>query len=300
MRWDIEELINQFLSNQVSAHTRRAYRCDIMSFLSAFSMDRLAHITADEIAVYRDGLLESLQPSTVARRLTVIRQFLDFCTSAKLLRHNPAQAVRSPKVSQYSSTNGLTREQAESLLRQPDRATVKGKRDYAILCLMLHNGLRNSEVTGIRWRDFYEERGHVVLNIRGKGEKRSITKVKPNVMAAIQDYMWASSRELDAESPLFIGERTNSVVYWDRVGKPLSPGGIRYIVSEYARLAGIGKQITPHSLRHTCVTLCLDGGGTIRHAQYLAQHEDPKTTIRYDRNRHNLDDHGTDYIKLDA
>ena len=300
MRWDIEELTNQFLSNQVSAHTRRAYRSDIMSFLSVFSMDRLAHVTADEIAVYRDSLLERLQPSTVARRLTVIRQFLDFCVSVRLLKSNPAQTVRSPKVSQYSSTNGLTREQAESLLRQPDRTTVKGKRDYAILCLMLHNGLRNSEVTGIRWGDFYEERGHVVLSVRGKGEKRGVTKIKPSVMAAIRDYVWVSGRELDAGSPLFIGESTNSVIHWNRAGKPLSPGGIRYIVSEYARLAGIGKRITPHSLRHTCVTLCLDGGGTIRHAQYLAQHEDPKTTIRYDRNRNNLDDHGTDYIKLDA
>ena len=292
--------MTEFLSNQLSIHTRRAYRCDIKGFFDAFSMGELENLTPEDIAGYRDRLMERLKPSTVARKLTVIRQFFNFCTSSELMRHNPAQTVRSPKVSQYSTTNGLTKEQAESLLRQPDRATIMGKRDYSILCLMLHNGLRNSEVTDICWGDFSQERGYIVLNIRGKGGKVNITKIKPKVMAAIEDYAQASGRELDEDSPLFIGEKTNSVIYWNRIGKPLSAKGIRHIVQKYGRMAGIDKQISPHSLRHTCITLCLDGGGTIRHAQYLARHDDPKTTIRYDRNRNNLDDHGTDYIRLDA
>lgn len=293
-------MITQFLSNQISVHTRRAYRCDVESFFNTFSMDRLEDITAEDVAEYRDSLLKSLQPSTVARKLTVIRQFLNFCVSSEILKHNSAQMVRSPKVSQYSTTNGLTKEQAESLLRQPDKSIVMGKRDYAILCLMLHNGLRNSEVTNVKWGDFNEERGHIILTIRGKGEKRSITKIKPSVMAAIEDYVQASGRELDGCSPLFIGEKTNSVIHWNRVGKPLTTEGIRNVVRKYGRMAGVTKRISPHSLRHTCITLCLDGGGTIRHAQYLARHEDPKTTMRYDRNRNNLDDHGTDYIRLNA
>ena len=110
------------------------------------------------------------------------------------MRHNPALTVRSPKVSQSSTTNGLTKEQAESLLRQPDKSTVMGKRDYVILSLMLHNGLRNSEVTSICWGDFSQERGYVVLNIRGKGGKANIAKIKPKVMAAVEDYTQASDR----------------------------------------------------------------------------------------------------------
>jgi len=300
MKLIIDELITQFLSNQLSEHTRRAYKCDIRIFLDTFSGRDLEKITPEDIACYRNSLLKALQPATVARKLAVIRQFFRFCVGNGFLKRNPAQMVRSPKVSQYTTTNGLTKEQAESLLRQPDRNTVMGKRDYAILCLMLHNGLRNSEVTNIQWGDFAEERGNVILNIRGKGGKESVTKIKPVVMAAIEDYVQSSGRELDKDSPLFIGEKTNSVIHWNRIGKPLSTGGIRYIVKKYGRMAGINKRISPHSLRHTCITLCLDGGGTIRHAQYLARHEDPKTTIRYDRNKNNLDDHGTDYIRLDA
>ncbi len=296
----IDELITRFLSNQLSGHTRRAYSCDIRGFLDAFNGQDLQEITPEDVVRFRNKLQECLQPATVARKLAVIRQFLKFCVCVGALKRNPTQAVKAPKVSQYSTTNGLTKEQAESLLRQQDRSTVMGKRDYAILCLMLHNGLRNSEVTNILWGDFAEERGNTILNIRGKGGKENMTKIKPVVMDAIQEYVQASGRELDRDSPLFIGAETNSVIHWNRTGKPLSTGGIRYIVKKYGRMAGIKKRISPHSLRHTCITLCLDGGGSIRHAQYLARHEDPKTTIRYDRNKNNLDDHGTDYIRLDV
>lgn len=300
MKSIIEELIFRFLSSYISEHTRRAYGYDIRDFLSIFGDRNVERITTEDIATYRDRLLERLQSATVARKLAVLRQFFGFCVSLNALKLNPAQMVRSPKVSQYSTTNGLTKEQAESLLRQPDRTTVIGRRDYALLSLMLHNGLRNSEVRSIRWGDFGEERGYVILNICGKGGKEGVTKIKPVVMSAIEDYVQASGRKLDKDSPLFIGEETNSVIYWNRTGKPLSPGGIQYIVKKYSRMAGIDKRISPQSLRHTCVTLCLDGGGTIRHAQNLARHEEPRITIRYDRNRGNLDDHGTDYIRLDA
>ena len=158
----------------------------------------------------------------------------------------------------------------------------------------------HSEVTKIRWGDFGQERGHVVLNIHGKGGKESITKIKPKVMAAIEGYVQDSGREMGMDSPLFVGEMTNSVIHWNRIGQALSAGGIRYMVKKYAKMAGIGKRISPHSLRHTCVTLCLDGGGTIRHAMYLARHAQPGSTTLYDRHRNNLDDHGTDYIRLDA
>lgn len=70
------------------------------------------------------------------------------------------------------------------------------------------------------------------------------------------------------------------------------------VVKARARKAGIQKRITPHSLRHTAITLALDGGASVRQVQQLAGHRDPKTTMRYDRNRENLDHHGSDYIRI--
>ncbi|MCK5119820.1 MAG: tyrosine-type recombinase/integrase, partial [Candidatus Latescibacteria bacterium] len=230
--------------------------------------------------------------------LTVIRQFFGFCVDLDLLSKNPADKIKAPKVDHLSTTNGLSKEEAEEFLRQPDRSTLRGKRDFAMLFLMINNGLRRSEVTAIRWGDFGQERGYSILMIRGKGAQEDITKIKPSVMEAIEAYKEASGRAFGKDSPLFITSRTKGGEPSERAEKALSPETIRVMVKKNAALAQIKKRVSPHSLRHTCITLCLDGGGSIRQAQYLARHGDPRTTMRYDRNRNNLDDHGTDYVQL--
>jgi len=112
------------------------------------------------------------------------------------------------------------------------------------------------------------------------------------VLRAIGDYFDRSGRERRDEAPLFVATQHN------RGEISLSTNTVAQIVKRRAKQAGITKRITPHSLRHTAITLALDGGASVRQVQQLAGHADPKTTIRYDRNRKNLDDHGSDYIKI--
>jgi site-specific recombinase XerD len=297
---ELSKAIKQFLAKYLSPRTKKAYLGDIQGFVSWVGTVNLSDVTQEKIARYRDKLLGEKEPATVARKLTALRQFFSFCVTNNLLDRNPAEGILAPKVSNLSYTNGLTKEQAEALLRQPDKGTLIGKRDYAMLCLMIHNGLRRSELANIRWGDFSEERNYFVLKIRGKGGKEEVTKIKPKVMAAVEYYTIASGRQLEKDTPVFVGIDTNSVRYWNRLGKPMSTEAIRKMVKGYAVQAKIEQEISPHSLRHTCITLSLDGGASIRQAQYLARHSDPKMTIRYDRNRNNLDNHGTDYIRLDA
>lgn len=293
------EIMKKFLAKQLSDYTKEAYKSDIEGFFSEMETLNVKEISSDDVAVYRSKLIKRFKPSTVARKLSALRQFFSFCVSQSLLNRNPLEGIKSPKVSKLSFTNGLTKEQAEALLRQPDKETLIGKRDYAMLCLMIHNGLRRSEIANIRWGDFGQERNYFVLTVRGKGGKEEITKIKPKVMTAIEEYKTTSSRQFDKNTPLFVPTETNSVKYWNKLGKPISGEAIRLRVKKYAEMAGIEKPISPHSLRHTCITLSLDGGASIRQAQYLARHEDPRMTMRYDRNRNNLDNHGTDYIRLD-
>lgn len=294
----LSNLIARFLAKQASKCTKRAYRSDLKIFFEELQIQDPREVLPDHIISYRNRLSESLKPATVARRLTVIRQFFDFCVDLDLLPRNPAKKVKPPRVNHSSTTNGLTREEAEELLRQPDRSTLMGKRDFAVLFLMINNGLRRSEVAAIRWGDFGEERGHTILTIRGKGGQEEITKIKSSVMEAIEEYKEASGRRFGRDTPLFITSRTKVGDAGKRAEEPLSPETIRVMVKRYAELAKIKKRVSPHSLRHTCITLSLDGGASIRQAQYLARHGDPKTTMRYDSNRGNLDDHGTDYIHL--
>jgi len=299
-RIKLGEIMERFFARQLSDYTRMAYKSDIKAFFNEVGTADVREISSDVVAVYRSRLNKRFKTATVARKLSALRQFFSFCVSQNLLNKNPVEGIKSPKVAKLSFTNGLTKEQAEALLRQPDISTLIGKRDYALLALMIHNGLRRSELANIRWGDFSEERNYFVLIVRGKGGKEDITKIKPKVMEAIEDYKTASNRQFDSDTPLFVATETNAVKYWCRTGKLISGEAIRLRVKKYAFQAGIKKRISPHSLRHTCITLSLDGGASIRQAQFLARHEDPRMTMRYDRNRHNLDNHGTDYIRLDA
>lgn len=144
----------------------------------------------------------------------------------------------------------------------------------------------------LRWGDIHQERGHWVLWVKGKGGRLRKVKLQVPVLRALEEYMAKSGREKAPEAPLFVATQPN------RGEVPLSTNTIAQIVKKRAKQAGITKRITPHSLRHTAITLALDGGASVRQVQQLAGHADPKTTMRYDRNRENLDDHGSDYIKI--
>ena len=144
--------VGVFFAGQISENTRRAYTSDLCSFFGVDSMDcvtqeDLGKVGLEQVIAYRNNLLDKYKPATVARKMSSLRSLFDFLCSTGLLRNNPATSklARSPKVSQDSNTAGLTQEEAELILRQPDRSTLLGKRDYAMLLLMITAGLRRSE-----------------------------------------------------------------------------------------------------------------------------------------------------------
>ena len=279
------------LAGALSENTRRTYRQAIDDFFCRTRLS-LSEVTREDMIRYRNALMSEYSPSTVALRLSVLSQVFEEARIRGIVRRNPINGVRRPRVSQESTTEGLTEKEAAAMLATCDRRTVKGARDYALLKLMLYTALRRSEVCALTWGDIHQERGHWVLWVKGKGGKLCKAKLQVPILRAIEDYFDRSGRERREEAPLFVATQHN------RGEIPLSTNTIAQIVKRRARQAGIIKRITPHSLRHTAITLALDGGATIRQAQYLAGHADPKTTMRYDRNRENLDDHGSDYIRI--
>ncbi|MCL5256299.1 MAG: tyrosine-type recombinase/integrase [Chloroflexi bacterium] len=309
---DSEDPLGPFLTGAISERTRAAYRRDIEGFLAWLrdaGFDDLSGITPDVLLAYRNHLMGYLKPSSVARKLSVLRNFFDFCQEKGVTETNPARArrVRSPKVSSYSTTAGLNQAQAELLLRQPDRSTPMGLRDYALLSLMLHTGLRRSEVVSAKCGDFVTKLGHRVLIVVGKGNKPRDVKIPEKVWRAINEYFLASGREITSDSPLFVPLPDPSNVVTKAIDEsPLSAEAIWWLVQKYARQAGFlpegqdrkSVNITPHSLRHTFITLALAGGAPLHKVQYAAGHSDPRTTERYDRDRDNLDDNATDYVRL--
>jgi integrase len=140
------------------------------------------------------------------------------------------------------------------------------------------NGLRVSEACAAEVVDLGVERAHRVLAVIGKGGQRTLVPLAPLTVRAI-----------DAA----LGGRTDGPLLVSNNGGRLDRHDAARIVARLARRAGLTKHITPHSLRHTMVTLALDAGVSLRDVQDAARHADPRTTRRYDRARHAFDRHAT-------
>lgn len=290
-----------FLAGQLTERTRRAYRQDLEGFFRFSEVKRPEELTQEQVVAWRNMLMErGARPATVARKLTTLRVFCEHLVYRGYLARNPADSkvVRSPRVSGASRTQGLTAGQAERLLEVPDRRTLQGARDYAILKWLLHLGLRREELCLLRAGDLGEARGQRTVRVRGKGGKERVLPLKVGVLKALEEYLNLAGRQLereDGEKPLFCPTRNNRT---KTVAKGLDPRTVWQVVTRSVAGARLRKRISPHSLRHTAITLALDGGATLRQAQVFAGHADPKTTVRYDRTREELDRSAAHLIRL--
>lgn len=186
----------------------------------------------------------------------------------------------------------LTKDEVQALLRVPNRKTLQGKRDYAILLVLLTTGLRKAELCSLRMKDIKSYRGRPRLEVMGKGSKVREVDLNSQTYEALNDYWKAGKKHyLPLEDPnrsLFytMGRHPHTV-------QPLTSAAVRYMVREHTRKALIRKRITPHSLRHTFATTLLDRGKDLRTVQELMGHESIQTTERY---LHTSDDKKMDAV----
>ena len=215
------------------------------------------------------------KPSTVSRRLSVVAGFYRTCVIDGVLEHPPAEYVRRPTVPPESQTLGLTHLQFEAMLTA---ARESGNPfDFALVCLLGLLGLRIFETVGADIEDLGEEHGHRVLRVRGKGGKVVLVPLPPAVSRAVDR---AAAERL--VGPLLLNRRGT------RMDRHAATRRLRSL----AAVAGVRlPRMHPHMLRHTFVTTSIDAGVDLRDVQIAARHADPRTTMRYDRARKNLDRH---------
>jgi len=211
----------------------------------------------------------------VTRRLCTIAGFYRYAVEEELIDHSPAAHVRRPRVDYESHAVALDRNELGALLIA---AGLGPPAEHALISLLALNGLRVSEATGADIEQLGLERGHRTLTITRKGGKVVTIPLAPRTARAID---------------LAIGERTDGPIFLAADGRRLDRHGAGRIVRKAARRAGIGKVVTPHTLRHAFITAALDAGVPLRDVQEAASHADPRTTMRYDRARGSLDRHAT-------
>ncbi|WP_030443697.1 tyrosine-type recombinase/integrase [Actinoplanes subtropicus] len=215
------------------------------------------------------------QPSTVSRRLSVVVGFYRVCVIDQILTHSPADYVRRPPMPAESPTLGLGHLQFEALLTEARLSA--NRNDFALVAMLGLLGLRIFEACRANIADLGEEHGHRVLKVRGKGDKTVLIPLPPAVARAIDHA---------------VGGRELGPILRNTVGRRMDRHAATRRLKQLSETAGIRMpRMHPHMLRHTFVTTMLDAGVSLRDAQIAARHADPKTTMRYDRARKNLDRH---------
>jgi len=207
--------------------------------------------------------------------MSVVAGFYRTCVIDGVLEHSPAEYVRRPKVPVESPTLGLTHLQFEALLTASRAST--NRCDFALVAMLGLLGLRIFEATGSNIDDLGEEHGHRVLRVHGKGGKVVLVPLPPAVSRGIE----RSVAERSAGAILLTSRGT-------RMDRHCATRRLRRL----AETAGVKlPRMHPHMLRHTFVTTMLHAGVDLRDVQIAARHADPRTTMRYDRARKNLDRH---------
>ncbi len=276
-QFNLADYLEAFLADQDgSAQTVETYRRNVMRLFEYLSSNGIQAPTRADIIAYRDHLSETHKPSTVQAYLTAARIFLVWCNDNGVYANKIAN-VRGPKTDRAPKKDYLTAAQVNDIIRQIDRSTLQGKRDYAMIALMLACGLRCVEVERANIGDMRPYGEQTVLYIQGKGhcEKSQIQDVPPQAEKAIRAYLTARG-EKDAAAPLFAGAGNKNK------GGRLTTRAISGTVKKIFKQAGYDSdRLTAHSLRHTAVTQALIAGETLDRVQQFARHANIQTTMIY-------------------
>jgi site-specific recombinase XerD len=260
-------------------HTRVHNESDLRAYLYWCAECGLEPLVAKRphVELYVRWMQEhrGLAPSTISRRIAILSGFYRTCVIDGVLEHSPADYVRRPNVPAESPTLGLSHLQFEAMLvAARDSANPN---DFALVCLLGLLGLRIFEACAVDVTDLGEQHGHRVLRVVGKGHKIVQIPLPPAVGRAVDRA---------------VGDRTAGPILRNRVGTRMDRNAATRRLRRLQQTAGVRiARMHPHMLRHTFVTTMLDAGVDLRDTQIAARHADPRTTMRYDRARNNLDRH---------
>ncbi len=258
-----------------SPRTVQAYRSDIARFLQFAAQEERERPTAIDVDVVRRFVyhLHDLgrAPATVRRATSALKTYFKFLVTEGVIDEDPTDRIDTPRMTSRLPVVLSVREVAR-LMESPDSDHPFHWRDRAILECLYATGMRVSELTDLRTTSVDLEDGF--CTVFGKGGKERIVPLGRPARRALDRYLSGVRPELDRGSG-------SGRVFLNRHGRPLSRAAVWDIVKRAARRAEISKEVSPHTLRHTCATHLLEGGADLAAVQELLGHADISTTQLY-------------------
>jgi integrase/recombinase XerD len=280
----MEQYLTQFLSalssqKGYSENTIAAYRNDLGQFAQFMRERRGASAEPSEATTELvEAYVESLQspeggyaPSTVARKIAAVKSFFHFLQEQQIITSDPALKLSSPKIKK-NVPKTLAPDEIERLLAAPRHAAgPKALRDSALLEILCATGMRVTEVVNLRVEDVDWDKGEIVC--RGKGERQRHIPLG-SALTTLSEYVQSARPALRTEA-------SPEMLFLNHRGKKLTRQGVWLILKEAAEAAGIGMEVTPHTLRHSFAKHLVGKGEDLRRVQQLLGHANLSTTQVY-------------------
>ena len=274
-----EVYIRQFkqyllFERSLSEKTAEAYLHDIFLLNDFIEGKSFKDVTADDLHRFVVYLHEErvVEASSQARILSGVRAFFRFLTIEQVVKDNPALLVDAPKLGRHLPTV-LTVPEVEAIIAAVDLSIPEGHRNKAMIEVLYGCGLRVSELVSLRLSDLHFDQGYV--RVIGKGDKERIVPIGMTASKAVRLYLEGQRMHLKVKPD------SADIVFLNRRGGKMSRQMAFLIVKDLAEKAGIHKEISPHTFRHSFATHLVEGGADLRAVQEMLGHESITTTEIY-------------------
>ena len=262
------------LEKALSDNSIEAYERDLLK-LETYLAD--IHLKAEDASneILRDFIIEiaslGIHPRSQARVLSSIRSFYHFLIYKNKRDDDPTELLESPKTG-LRLPEVLSVKEIDRIIEAIDLSKAEGQRNKAIIEPLYGSGLRVSELINLELSKIYFAEGYML--VEGKGSKQRLVPLSPQSIRQIE--LWKVDRNL-----LRVKKGSEDVLFLNRRGGKLTRAMIFTIVKELAAMAGIRKNVSPHTFRHSFATHLLENGANLRAIQQLLGHESITTTELY-------------------
>lgn len=281
-----ERILRQYrqylkLEKSLSKNTQEAYLTDLDKLMAYLTLEeiRVLEVTLDDLQQFAAGLHDiGIHARSQARIISGIKSFFSFLILSDYLEADPSELLEGPKIG-FKLPEVLAVEEIDAIISSVDLSKKEGQRNRAILETLYSCGLRVSELCNLKISDLYFNEGFIKVD--GKGNKQRLVPISPRAIREIELYF------IDRNQQKLIKKDFEDFLFLSRRGSNISRIMVFHIIKELAEVAGITKNISPHTFRHSFATHLLEGGANLRAIQSMLGHESIATTEIYthiDRN----------------